>query len=346
MSADTAMRIAPPSGSGKAAAEPPAGEHGGFPAALTAARSGRPPPTGTHGHSDADDGGLDDPDDERDARTEASDPALAALAAALLPGAAPTDAGDQVEGTDALELVSSSRHRAASGSAAAFDATLDHALNEAPLSVGGKPEASAGRDLLQNLAREMALLREPTPSRSNAETRTVLPGEGLPASAATHAATQLAGISTMVTAAAAAATPEQALRLPVGAPRWADELGSRLVQMSMRGQQEGSLTLAPEHMGPLEVRISMNQNTAHIWFGAQHADTRAVLAETLPRLREMFAEAGLSLGHAGVSQEAPGQDAGRTLPLQRRLDEQLATQATTAPTEVSRPLSGLLDLYA
>src|SRR5690606_20688457 len=98
--------------------------------------------------------------------------------------------------------------------------------------------------------------------------------------------------------------------------------------------------------GPLEVRISMNQNTAHIWFGAQHADTRAVLAETLPRLREMFAEAGLSLGHAGVSQEAPGQDAGRTLPLQRRLDEQLATQATTAPTEVSRPLSGLLDLYA
>lgn len=346
MSADTAMRIAPPSSGGKAAAEPPAGEDRGFPAALTAAGSGRPVPAGSHGnrHSEADDHSQDDADGERDARTEASDPALAALAAALLPGAAPTAAGDQLEGTDPLELVISGRHRAASGSAAALDATLDDALDETPVSVGGKPEANAGKDLLQNLARELALLREPLPSRIGADTRTVLPGEALPASAVTHAATQLAGMSTMVTA--AAATAEQALRLPVGTPRWADELGSRLVQMSMRGQQEGSLTLTPEHMGPLEVRISMNQNTAHVWFGAQHADTRAVLAETLPRLREMFAEAGLSLGHAGVSQEAPGQEAGRTLPLQRRFDAQLPTQATTAPTEVSRPLSGLLDLYA
>src|SRR5690606_41281170 len=84
--------------------------------------------------------------------------------------------------------------------------------------------------------------------------------------------------------------------------------------MTTRGQHEGSLRLAPEDLGPLEVRISLQQSTAHVWFGAQHADTRAALAEALPRLREMFAEAGLSLGHGGVSQEAPGRRAGESAP--------------------------------
>lgn len=346
MSADMAIRIASSSNGGKAAAEPPGDEGRGFPAALTAAGSGRPVAGGGHGngHRNASDHSHDDADGERDARTEASDPALAALAAALLPGSAPAPAGGEAEHANAPELVISAPGRAAaSGSVVTLDATLDDALDASLASTGDESGPAAGKDLLQNLTRELALAREPGPLRVGTDSRAALSGEALPASAVTHAATQLAGMSATV---AAAATAEQALRLPVGAPRWADELGSRLVQMSMRGQQEGSLTLAPEHMGPLEVRISMNQNTAHVWFGAQHVDTRAVLAETLPRLREMFAEAGLSLGHAGVSQEAPGREAGQGLPPQRRLDAQLAMQATTAPTAVSRPVSGLLDLYA
>src|SRR5690606_18028489 len=115
--------------------------------------------------------------------------------------------------------------------------------------------------------------------------------------------------------------------------------------MTTRGQHEGSLRLAPEDLGPLEVRISVQQNTAHVWFGAQHADTRAALAEALPRLREMLADAGLSLGNAGVSHEAPGRDADRSMPLQRRLGP-AATQAAAAPQDVRRTVSGLLDLYA
>jgi flagellar hook-length control protein FliK len=78
--------------------------------------------------------------------------------------------------------------------------------------------------------------------------------------------------------------------------------------MSLHGQHEGSLNLTPEHLGPLEVRLSVNQGTASVWFGSQHADTRAALTEALPRLRELFADAGLQLGHAGVSHEAPRQE--------------------------------------
>lgn len=141
--------------------------------------------------------------------------------------------------------------------------------------------------------------------------------------------------------------PEAGLRQLVGSPRWADELGSRLVMMSVRGQHEGSLSLAPEHLGPLEVRISMQQGSTHVWFGAQHADTRAALAEALPRLREMFAEAGLSLGQAGVSHEAPRQQDSAAAIASTPARPGEPVDAPAAAPAAARPLtSTLLDLYA
>jgi len=163
--------------------------------------------------------------------------------------------------------------------------------------------------------------------------------------APTQVATQGAG------AQPAAADPAggQTLHATVGTPRWADELGSRMVLMSLRGQHEGSLNLTPEHLGPLEVRISVNQGTANVWFGSQHADTRAALAEALPRLRELFADAGLMMGHAGVSQEAPRQsprdgDAARfAASTQGNAIDDLDA---AAPASTRRIALGLVDTYA
>jgi flagellar hook-length control protein FliK len=123
----------------------------------------------------------------------------------------------------------------------------------------------------------------------------------------------------------------EAVRTAVGSPRWANELGSRLVMMTMRGQQEGSLSLTPEHLGPLEVRISVSQDSTSIWFGAQHADTRAALTDALPRLREMLAASGLSLGHAGVSHEMPGRQ--KWLPQHRWRDASVRRCSTPGPDD-------------
>lgn len=141
-------------------------------------------------------------------------------------------------------------------------------------------------------------------------------------------------------------TRPEVVHATVGSPRWANELGSRLAMMTVRGQQEGSLTLTPEHLGPLEVRISVNADTTtNVWFGAQHADTRAALADALPRLREMFAASGLALGQAGVSQDMPGREPSRSEPTGSRLAaEPEAPQ--TAPVARSRVTSGLLDTWA
>ena len=65
-----------------------------------------------------------------------------------------------------------------------------------------------------------------------------------------------------------------------------------------------SLRLSPEHLGPLEVRIDVRDGNVSVAFGVAHLDTQAALEQALPRLREMFAAAGLQLGQASVQQEA------------------------------------------
>lgn len=145
----------------------------------------------------------------------------------------------------------------------------------------------------------------------------------------------------------ASVTPHITLRESVGTARWADELGNRLVLMSVRGQMQGSLTLTPEHLGPMEVQISVNKDTANVWFGAQHADTRAALVDAMPRLRELLASSGLSLGQSGVSEQSPRE--AFTAPASHR-----GSDALSLDTEPGEGLStawrrwspGLVDTYA
>lgn len=105
--------------------------------------------------------------------------------------------------------------------------------------------------------------------------------------------------------AASSSDPGRGLHTPVGSTEWADELGTRLTLMTERGHHTASLRLSPEHLGPLEIRISVNNDQASVWFGAAHADTRAAIEQALPRLRELFAAQGMSLADAGVSHQSP-----------------------------------------
>jgi flagellar hook-length control protein FliK len=91
----------------------------------------------------------------------------------------------------------------------------------------------------------------------------------------------------------------------VGTKAWHDELGTQLTWMSSQGIESGSLRLSPEHLGPVEVQISVQNGDASVWFGANHPDTRAALEQALPHLREMFASQGLTLTDSGVSREPP-----------------------------------------
>jgi flagellar hook-length control protein FliK len=154
---------------------------------------------------------------------------------------------------------------------------------------------------------------------------------------------QLHALAAHAQTAADADSPRE-IRAPLGTHAWTRQLSDELAWMMQQGRDAASLKLSPEHLGPLEVRISMQDGGASVWFGASHADTRAALEQALPKLREMFASQGLALADAGVFREAPRQQ-------HRSPSFKSNTAGNAAATEVTsvKPATAglrLLDTYA
>jgi flagellar hook-length control protein FliK len=128
----------------------------------------------------------------------------------------------------------------------------------------------------------------------------------------------------------------------VGTPAWADDIGSRVIMMAEAGKHTASLKLSPEHLGPLEINITVQDDKASVWFGAAHADTRAAIETALPRLREMFASQGLSLADAGVFREPPREQ--QVVKSTTSGGQGEGTEEVTAAS--TRARLGLVDAYA
>jgi flagellar hook-length control protein FliK len=82
---------------------------------------------------------------------------------------------------------------------------------------------------------------------------------------------------------------------------FSSSLSNRLMMMSQDGVQSARLKLHPENLGPLDVRIQVEEDGARVWFAAQHGQTREALEAAIPRLRELFADQGLQLVRADVT---------------------------------------------
>jgi flagellar hook-length control protein FliK len=151
------------------------------------------------------------------------------------------------------------------------------------------------------------------PSAGSITIRDLLDGSGDAASRArdpaetTTASRPLDGAG--VLAAAANDMPRTAeavartISVPVQHPRWAEAVSTEIRWFAEQGVQSATLRLNPEHMGPVDVRLSLSDSQVTVNFSAASAETRAALEQSLPRLREMLAGAGLSLGEAQVQQQ-------------------------------------------
>jgi flagellar hook-length control protein FliK len=97
---------------------------------------------------------------------------------------------------------------------------------------------------------------------------------------------------------------ERVIHVPVRDPAWPQAVAAEIRFLTDQKIEAATLRLSPEHLGPVEVRIDVRDNNVSVSFGVTHGDTQAALEQALPRLREMFAAAGLNLGQASVQQEA------------------------------------------
>lgn len=106
-----------------------------------------------------------------------------------------------------------------------------------------------------------------------------------------------------------AAGVQLSIDVPVRSPLFPQELGDRIVWLSARQGQVADIALNPPHLGPLEVKLSLSGGEAGAQFFSPHAQVRDAIEAALPRLREMMADAGVTLGQTQVRDEAfPRQD--------------------------------------
>ena len=109
------------------------------------------------------------------------------------------------------------------------------------------------------------------------------------------------------------ATPlpsQMTLGHPVQQKGWDQAMSQRVVWMVRNNIQQAQIQLNPRDLGPINVRVSVQNDQATVHFIAQHATTREALDAAIPRLREMLGEAGLNLAQSDVSQQHAGSQEG------------------------------------
>ncbi|MFN3397470.1 MAG: flagellar hook-length control protein FliK [Sulfurimicrobium sp.] len=92
--------------------------------------------------------------------------------------------------------------------------------------------------------------------------------------------------------------------VPVSAAGWGDAVGQKLVWMAGQHQQVAELHLNPPHLGPMEVRLTINNDQVSAIFVSHQPSVREAIEAAMPRLREMFADSGMMLGNAMVSSDS------------------------------------------
>jgi flagellar hook-length control protein FliK len=133
------------------------------------------------------------------------------------------------------------------------------------------------------------------------------PRDARPAASTNGSNAQAAGFEasqSLRASAAAMATPvERSVPAPMGDRHWARALSTQVMLLANHKVESAILRLSPEHTGPIEVRIQLQDAGVNLAFNATQADTRAALEQALPQLRAAFAGAGLALGQATVGQQ-------------------------------------------
>lgn len=145
------------------------------------------------------------------------------------------------------------------------------------------------------------------------------------------------------------------VQTPIGSAGWGDAVGQKVVWMASQQQQVAELHLNPPHLGPMEVRLTINNDQVTALFVSHQPVVREAIEAAMPRLREMFADNGMMLGNATVSsdslpqQQASGQD-DKNSGSSQRLDYHAVNGPMSGSIGGVLPLRsdgrGLVDLFA
>ena len=126
-----------------------------------------------------------------------------------------------------------------------------------------------------------------------AETNPSPPAPGVSLTAAPHGA-------------APAPEPRTSVQVPVplGRPEWPAALGERISWLVGNKVQVADIQITPPQLGPVEVRITLQNDQATLAFVSVQPAVREAIQAALPRLGDLIAQSGVSLGQSSVGAES------------------------------------------
>ena len=136
-----------------------------------------------------------------------------------------------------------------------------------------------------------------------------------------------------------------AIPVPVNHPQWEQALGERVVWLVNRHSSTAQLSLNPPDLGPLEIRISLDQDRAHVLFVSPHETVRETIGAAIPRLQDMLGEAGIRLLDVGIERHAGGRQPQTFLPPAPHGPGHAEESAADAMGLGTRMAVGLVDYY-
>lgn len=96
--------------------------------------------------------------------------------------------------------------------------------------------------------------------------------------------------------------------------RLGEALGQRLAAQIARGDWRVDLALKPHELGNIDIELNMKDGALQASFSASQALTRELIADSLPRLKEILNQLGMDVATMDVNVRQNGQDGGNPTP--------------------------------
>lgn len=207
--------------------------------------------------------------------------------------------------------------------------------------------AGPSNDKAKAIPEQLAGLQAPADSAAQA-----LVGEVRPAATHAQPAIPLQPQAAEVQAQRQTAVAEKiTIASEIGTPRWTQDIRQNISLLVQSRTSVAELRLTPADMGPIQIRIDFSDTQPSVSISVQQADTRNALDAALPRLRDMLAESGVTLGGASVEQHSggtgdPGRDPARLAGQPAGHAPDMAASEEPLPAARIISLDQLVDTYA
>ncbi|MFA0441744.1 hypothetical protein BCU70_12795 [Vibrio sp. 10N.286.49.C2] len=86
-----------------------------------------------------------------------------------------------------------------------------------------------------------------------------------------------------------------------------DQVSERIQMMMAKNLKQIDIRLDPPELGRMQIRMTLNSDSATVHFTVQNQQTREMVDQSMPRLREMLSQQGIQLADTSVQQQSSGQ---------------------------------------